>query len=448
MASQENTQGASPSTVAEPRADFGAWWMLAILFALYVFSLLDRIVITILVPQIKEHLLLSDTQMSLILGPAFAVSYAVFGLPLGWWADRGSRRGVIFWGTCVFGIATAASGLAGGFIALLIARMFVGVGESSISPAAYSLLADRFPKRFLALAMGIYTMGIKIGSAIALVLSGLLVAALPATLDAPVVGELRSWQVVMIICGLPALPLALLVFTFREPARKALAPTSAAIEAQGFLSFLKEKRRLIVPLMSGFGLMGLMSYSLSAWVPTYMSRAFEWTPAQYGTALGALNFATAFALIGTGSMIDWLYSRGMKDAYLRFYIWLLAGSLPVLALLFVVKSPWAFLALYAVVMIIAMPIMAYVSTIIQLISPTHLRSRMTALFMFIMTAVGGSLGPVTVAALTDHVFHDEARVGHSLAIVVLTVAPIALVLLITALRPLRGILGEAPAPKG
>jgi MFS family permease len=428
-------------TRTEQRAGLGAWWMLSILFLLYVYSMLDRIVISILVPQIKEHLLLTDTQMSLILGPAFAVSYAVFGLPLGWAADRWSRRGVIFLGTCVFGFATGASGLAGGFVGLFAARMFVGVGESSLSPAAYSLLADRFPKRQLALAMSIYTMGVKIGSAAALLISGLLVATLPANgVTLPILGDLRPWQAVMLACAAPALPLALMAFTFREPARKTLVKSLP--EGHGDLrAFLSSHWRLIAPLMAGFALMGLVSYSLSAWVPTYMARAFEWRPDQYGSALGALNFFTAFALIGTGSMMDWLYASGRKDAYLRFYIWLLAGSLPVMAMLFFVPNPWAFLALYGVIMIVAMPIMAYISSILQLISPTNLRSQMTALFLFIMTVVGGSLGPMAVATLTDHLFHDEARLGHSLAIVILTVSPLALVLLLSALKPFAAMVG-------
>lgn len=438
--------GDTPKSVDQPqeaKASIGAWWMLGVLFLLYLFSFLDRMVISILVPAIQADLGLSDTQMSLILGPGFALSYAVFGLPLGWASDRYSRRWVIFLGVCVFGLATGASGLANGFVALLAARMFVGVGEASLSPAAYSLLADRFPKRLLTMAINIYTMGIKIGSATALALGGFLVSTVPAEgIVAPFVGHLLPWHVVMLICGLPAIPLALLVFTFKEPPRKALAPLLEGEERQGLMPFIRSEWRLVVPILVGFGLIGIMGSGMNAWIPTYMARAFGWTPGQYGPMLGALNLACSFSLILTAAIIDWLYAKGVRDAHLRFYVWMLAASLPIMGVMFFIKVSWIFLALFWVFLVVATPIVGYASAILQLISPAHLRGQMTAVFLFILTVIGGSLGPVLVATITDVVFRDEARLGYSLAVVALTVCPMALGLLILALRPLRARLSE------
>jgi len=127
--------------------------MVAVLFGLYVFSWLDRLIISMLVEPIKGDLALSDFQMSLLLGPAFALSYAFFGLPLGWAVDRWSRRWIIFGGVTTWGLATAACGLAQSFETLLIARILVGVGEACMIPAAYSLLADEFPRERLTVAV-------------------------------------------------------------------------------------------------------------------------------------------------------------------------------------------------------------------------------------------------------------------------------------------------------
>ena len=439
----------NPKTPYRAVGGIGAWWMLAVLFLLNVYSFLDRMAITILVPDIKRDLALTDFEMSLILGPAFALSYALFGLPLGWAADRFSRRWVIFFGTLVFGAATMASGLAAGFVHLLLARMFIGIGEASLAPGAYSLLADRFPKRQLTLAISIYTTGIKIGSSAALIVGGLMLGTFAAmSFDLPLIGRIEPWQAVFIFCGLPSLPLALLIFTFSEPRRQSLvdAESHAQGEDLSLRQFIALERRLIVPLMAGFGLVGLLGYGLNSWVPTYMSREFLWTPDQFGPALGALGFVSAFSLLVAGSLIDYLYSKGVYDAHLRVYTYLLAAALPVGALIFFIHNPYVFLALFLVLQIAAIPIMAYVSTIIQLITPPHLRGQMIAVFMFILTAIGGSVGPVVVGALTDHVFGSEGMLRYSLACLCIVIVPIALALLLSALKHLRRMLEPKATP--
>jgi MFS family permease len=122
--------GRDGRTAAPARAGFDAWWTLTVVSSLYVASYLNRFIVTMVVPDMKASLLLSDFQVGMILGPAFAVSYAVAGVPLGWLADHYSRRMVILGGTILFAAATAASGLAGSFVAMLALRICVGIGES------------------------------------------------------------------------------------------------------------------------------------------------------------------------------------------------------------------------------------------------------------------------------------------------------------------------------
>jgi MFS family permease len=152
---QESTgrpRGASP----------GAWWMLFVLLSLYIVSYIDRTAINMLVPYIKTSLHLSDSQMGLVLGPAFSFVYAAFGFPLGWAADKFPRRWVIFVGAVLFGCATVASAAAQTFLALFIARACVAIGEASLSPAAYSLMSDKFPRNLLTTASSIYNTASKI----------------------------------------------------------------------------------------------------------------------------------------------------------------------------------------------------------------------------------------------------------------------------------------------
>lgn len=431
----------TPVAIA-PRADFAAWWMLAVLFGLYVFSFVDRYITTMLVPHIQASLDVSEFQMGLILGPAFAIFYSVFGIPLGWAADRYDRRWVIFIGACCFGLATIMSGLATSFVMLLIARIAVGIGEASLSPAANSLLASRFPRHMLTTVLSIYTMGVKVGSAGAFILGGLLIAAAGVwvvTYDA--LAGFEPWQIVFMATGLPAVLLALLVFTFKEPPRP--AKKKAGVKPAAIIPFMRERKRLFIPMLIGFSLIALCTYSLTGWVPTYLHRHFGMEPVVYGPILGLISTIAAFTLAFKGMFVDWLYRRGMKDAHIRFYTWLLIGSLPVVFALFWVQQPVIFMIMYGALQVVSIPIMAYVSAAMQLIAPTELRGRITGVFLFCLNGVGGGLGPVIVGSLTEYVFRDEMKVGWSLAVLICTAIPLALVLLRLALKPLRAAIVEA-----
>ncbi|MFN3856837.1 MAG: MFS transporter [Caulobacter sp.] len=430
---------AQPGTVAPPakaRAGFEAWWVLAILFSLYLVSFIDRHVITMMVPDIKASLGLSDFQMGIILGPAFAIFYSIFGLPLGWVADNYPRRWVIFIGAVLFGLATAASALAGTFAALFVARMLVGIGEASLSPAAYSLMADKFPRNLFATASAVYNTAAKLGTASAYTVGGVALGlAAGGAVVVPMFGELEAWRLVFLISGIPAVLLAFLLFTFKEPARTHVAEAGAP--SQNIVGFLKAEKGLLIPMLLGFSLMATCSFALSAWAPTFVARRFEWTPLQYGPILGAVSMAAALTLVFKGALVDWLYTRGGKDAHIRFYTWLLAGCIPIAAITFWLPSPVWFLICYGVVQVVALPTIVFMSAAIQLIVPGNLRGQIVAVFLFCLTVIGGSIGPMAVAFLTDFVFRDDAKIGYSLATLVCVAMPIAWILLRLSLKPLR-----------
>jgi len=177
-----------------------AWWMVAVLFALYVFSWVDRLIVSMLVTPIKAHLLLSDVQVAMITSTSFAIFYAVFGLPLGWASDRLPRRWIIFGGVAVWALATTACGFAESYEALLVGRIFVGVGEAALLPAAYSLISDAFPPNLLTRATSTFQMAGKIGSALAFGLGGLAIAFATARagLHVPFHGPVRPWMSVVV----------------------------------------------------------------------------------------------------------------------------------------------------------------------------------------------------------------------------------------------------------
>lgn len=416
--------------------------MVAALFAIYVFSWLDRLAVSMMVTPIKAEMALSDTQMSLILGPSFAIAYAVFGVPLGWAADRFSRRLVIFCGVLVWALATIACGFATTFAGLLACRIVVGIGEAALLPAAYSLIGDAFPPGRVTVATSVFQSAGKTGSAVSFGLGGLALA-FAATLthiDWPLHGPASAWQITFALVGIPGLVLAFLAYSFPEPGRRRI--TGAAPAKGEIKAFLSRHGALCGLIAFAFTCLAMIGYSLTSWVPSYMDRHFGWQPARYGVALSMMNILGALALIACGRTVDWLFTRGMKDAHLRFYVWTIAALSPAILYAFVASNPYIFLACYALIQIITVPFIVYGSAIIALLAPSHLRGRLLGMLMFVFNIVGFGGGPALVGVLTDRVFGDEALIGMSLATVVIGGAAMALAAMWLALPRLKAAVSE------
>ncbi len=436
----------APGRAASDRVPAEAWWMLAVLLTFYTLSFVDRIIISMLVDPIKNTLHLSDVEMGIIIGPAFGVSYCIFGYVFGLAADRLSRRKVIFGGVTLWSLSAGFSGLAGNFAGLLTFRVGVGAGEAALTPAAYSMLADRFPPRRLTTAMAVYQMGAKLGSAIAFAVGGISIA-FAATIQHthwPVVGSMEPWQIALAITGLPGAALAILVFTFREPLRGA-SMGKTNVDRAPLLPFLRREARALVPMAIGFASISITMYSLTSWTPTYMSRAFGWQPAQYGPALSIISLIGAGSMIIKGMIVDWLYGRGMRDAHLRFYTWLLAPTVPLGVIAFFITDPLIFLIIYGIVQVVALQFIVFMGATLQLFVPPVLRGQVTGLFLGFFTLLGLGAGPTFTALLTDFLFRDEAKLGLSLAVTTCLTVPLAWLCLRIALRPVNAAFGRRDA---
>jgi len=176
---QTATLAAGAETDAE-RSERQGWYLVVTLLIFYIFSFIDRQIISLLVEPIKRDLQVSDTQIGLLQGFAFAIFYTFFGIPIGRLADRINRKKIIAVGVVIWSLMAALCGLARNFTQLFLARIGVGVGEAALSPAAYSMITDAFPRQKLGRAFSFYNMGIPIGSGIALLVGGLVVVAVSA----------------------------------------------------------------------------------------------------------------------------------------------------------------------------------------------------------------------------------------------------------------------------
>lgn len=199
-----------------------ARYALGLLVVVYVLNFLDRQILSILAERIKGDLGLSDAQIGFLYGTAFAVFYALFGIPLGRLADVWVRTRLIAIGLSVWSLMTGLSAFARDFAQLTAARIGVGVGEASANPAAYSLLSDYFPPARRATVLAIYSSGIYLGAGLGLGVGGLIVERWDAAYAGAVPPfGLKGWQVAFLAVGLPGIPLAAWVATLREPRRGA-----------------------------------------------------------------------------------------------------------------------------------------------------------------------------------------------------------------------------------
>ncbi|MET0152586.1 MAG: MFS transporter [Candidatus Binatia bacterium] len=238
---------ATPAAQSPPLGDRYARYVLGVLVLVYIFNFLDRQIISILAERIKADLRVTDAEIGFLYGTAFAVFYAVFGIPLARLADVWDRRKLIAIGLAVWSLMTVLSGLARDFTELAIARFGVGIGEASAAPAAFSLLSDSFPAARRATALAVYSSGIYIGAGLGLILGGWVVDRWDSTFVAAAPFGLRGWQVAFFAAGLPGLLLALWVVTLREPRRGSADGIFSPVEAHPFREFFFELRSVLPP---------------------------------------------------------------------------------------------------------------------------------------------------------------------------------------------------------
>jgi len=402
-----------------------SWYVVIVLMFAYTLSFIDRQILSLLVAPIKAELSISDTQVGLLQGLAFALFYTLLGLPMGRIVDRYNRRTLIAVGVALWSLMTALCGVARSFGSLFIARMGVGVGEATLSPAALSIICDSFPRERLATAVSVYSMGIFIGAGSAFMVGGAVVAAVSnlESITLPLLGTLSPWRLTFFIVGVPGLLLALLIRTLREPARtgviRAADGSAAQLTLAETISAVAERRRSVSGIAFGMACHAICMYAIFAWVPTFFARVHGWSPGQAGLALGAvvLVFGCAGMYAG-GRLCDRWQALGRRSAPLEVGVlagWLVLASA---AAAMLAPTPALSVALLAPVIFgLALPIGSMFAAL-QLIFPNQLRGQISALYLFLISIIGISLGPLLAGGLNDWLFDGGAGIGRAIALTV------------------------------
>lgn len=416
-----------------------AWYVVGVLTVAQTLSLIDRQIVGLLIGPLKEDLGLTDFQVSLLGGPAFALFYTTLGVPIGRLGDRMSRSVIMSCGVFFWSLATMACGLARSFGALFLARVGVGVGEAALSPNAYSMIADYFPPHKLTRPTSLYLSGVWFGTGLAFIIGGAVIdyVASVKSVAVPFVGELKTWQAVFVAVGAPGLLFPLLMLTVREPVRRNKLHQSAGNEVtlKAAIAFVWTNRRIYLPLFFSLGLYSAYGLGMTFWTIEFFVRQFDMARSNVSYIYGIL----AFVLGMTGSMAagwlaDRLERRGVADAKLRMAFAGIAAMVPV-SILFPLMPAMelAMLGVAGVVFLTPWPFGPAVASI-QVITPNEMRGLVSGLYLFVAIVLGLGVGPPLVAVMTDFIFRSDDLLPYSMTATAAVLIPAATVCMHIARR--------------
>lgn len=436
-----------------PRPAYG-WYVVAVLTVAYVFSFLDRQILSLLVEPMKRDLSLSDTQISLLQGMAFALCNVLVGLPLGRLVDTRRRTALVAAGVAFWSLATAACGLVRTFPALLLLRMGVGAGEAVLTPAANSLIGDHFPPHKVGLPLAVYSIGIFIGGGLALVIGATIIqgALRSGPLLLPLVGEVRPWQSVFLLIGLPGLAVAALTLSLREPARKGAlrhgtgadgAATVAAVPLGEVVAFLRTNARAFWGINLFMGFSAVAGYGVAAWVPSLFIRRHGWSAVEIGHTYGLLllTFGTAGVLCG-GWLGDVMTRRHGPAGRLRAAIAVKLLTIPFIVAYTLLPDGRAAIWPLAATVFLPTFLNGLSPAILQQMVPNQMRGTAISISLLVINLLGLGLGPTSIALLTDRVFRDPASIHYSILIVSVAMMLLSLTCVLIAYRPYVALVGR------
>ena len=367
------------------------YYAVGLLTVVYTFNFIDRQLLSILQESIKADLLLSDQQLGLLTGIAFAMFYVTAGIPIARWADRGNRRNIVALAIGVWSFMTAISGLVQNYVQLLLARMGVGVGEAGGSPPAHSIISDIFPPERRASALAFYSMGVNIGILFGFLAGGWL-------------NEIFDWRTAFFVVGAPGLIIALIVrYTLREPIRGLSEQRQVETQTVPFSNVLNllMSRPAFKHMAFGAALNAFAGYSTSSWTASFMIRSHGMSTGELGTWLAMImGFGGAVGVFAGGVIAERL---ARKDV--RWYMWLPALT-GLICVPFMVAN-YMVAGAYTALIVSIIPGILFNVYLGNTLAMTHglvglrMRALASAILFFILNLIGLGLGPWAIGLLSD-----------------------------------------------
>lgn len=410
-----NTTTTSPAPV---RSSGYSYYVIAVLMLAYMLSLTDRVILGFLIEPVRAELGLTDTQIGLLLGFGFVLFYSILGIPLGALADRGNRRNIITVGIIVWSLATAASGLAAGFIGLLVARALVGAGEATLTPCTISTIGDRFEPEKSGFAYSLYSLGGIFGIGIAMALGGYLVHwTRDMSMTLPFIETtIEGWRLVFMLVGLAGVPFALfLFFTVSEAPRRKVA----MVKHPSMIDIMKHIRkhgRAFFGLFGGYSAQVFSTYVPILWAAAHFQRYHNLDPQYMGWTFGIIfGLCGGIGVIIGGLLSDKLTKRGILEAPATVLMWSVPFQIPLVWIAFTTTDSTTALIVLGISMAVSSLYGGLQGTIVQVMTPGPMQGRMMAIYLLCITILGMGLGPSVVGFLSDYVYEGPMSLGYALA---------------------------------
>lgn len=367
---------------------------LALLTLTYFFSYMDRQILAILLEDIKADLLLSDTQLGLLSGLAFALFYATLGIPVARLADRTNRRNIIAAALTIWSAMTALCGLAQNFTQLLLARIGVGIGEAGSSPPSHSIIADLYPPEKRAGAMAIYSLGVTLGAGLGIIIGG-------------TISAYYGWRWAMVSIGIPGIILAIFVRLFVVEPRRGLSDADQ-LAAQDDMPSLKDgfKSMWQTPaarhLVLAVTITSLIGYALTGWGPTYYQRSFGLSVGQIAMVIAPILMVIGIISgLGGGKVADWVAQRWGTWAQSTMVALFKLLAFPFAVGIYLVEDATTGIILYGVSILFASSYLGPTFALIQGLAPVKLRALWAAITLLVINLIGLGIGPTLIGVLSD-----------------------------------------------
>ena len=400
-----NNSGVSQMSLAARR------YALAILAIVYMFNFIDRQILAILLPSIKEEFQVGDMVLGLLAGTAFALFYVVLGVPIARLADRANRRNLIALAVAVWSGMTALSGFAANIWQLALARVGVGIGEAGCSPPAHSMIADLYPPEQRSSAMGVYTLGISAGIMLAYLAGGWVV-------------DNYSWRYAFFIVGLPGLLLAALVrFTIIEPPRGVADNRTDSGEQPSFLDVVRflASRRSFIFMALGAGASSFVGYTIIFEMPSFLGRSFEIGATSIGVWLGLIyGFAGGLGFFLGGYFADRLGLQGHRRALNFIGVSTLLSTACLAAVFLSTTLVWclSLLVFPSVIMNFYLaPVLGQTQSLVSL----RMRAVASSLLLLILNVIGLMIGPALTGLVSDLLRASQGNESLRYALLITTV---------------------------
>lgn len=389
---RETTGSNGQATALQVSMNGYRWYVLALLWLVAVLRFVDLQILAVLLEPIRQELLLSDTQLALLGGLAFAVFYATLGLPIAWLADRSNRRNIVAGAVTLWSLMTALCGQAGSFTTLFLARMGVGVGEAGAYPPSTSLLADYFPPQQRARACAILAAAIPVGVCIGFLVGGL-------------VTQRWGWRAAFSLVGVPGILVgALVLLTLREP-RRSLDNSNTGSDDSGMLRGLRTlwASRAYRHVVAGTCLFTLGAAGSGMWMPSFFMRHHGLDSAQVGISMALLyGVGGLCGALGGGYLSQHLVNtHGGNGWHARVCSWSLAACLPVLPFLFLHPSAAPALALLGMMTCLMHMNSGPVLALLQSLGGSRRRALAHAFSMLVTNLIALPLGPLFIGLCSD-----------------------------------------------